>query len=218
MMTNATSSLIARSIRLAKARRVQWRGASTGMCSELARPVSGLSKCMSAACRNFIGVSQRIDACRRFRQDFHTACLVARRLYDVARLTIPAEYSAHDRPRRAGFDDLSGVGALLSQIRRQRVRQIGQRHRLQPDPPWAGELHEKNPVAAEQRVLDATDRCDIELNTILEHADVPGMHKQRFAGLQRAVADFATERDPGLTDARQTLQDKALTAEDAAAE
>jgi len=67
------------------------------------------------------------------------------------------------------------------------VRQFGDRSVLQPDSSGAGEGGEKNSVAAENHVLDAGDRGDLEGDAGLESSDVAGMDAQRFSGLK--VAD-----------------------------
>ena len=89
------------------------------------------------------------------------------------------------------------------QKRGQRVGQIGERQRLQPDASGAGERGQEDAVAAEEHVTDALNPGDLEVHTALERADVTGMDAQRLAGLQVADHDFSAEFQPCGSEGRR---------------
>jgi hypothetical protein len=99
----------------------------------------------------------------------------------------PAQQAAHHRaaPRFA-------VGQVLGY----RVRQVLHGHRLQPDTPRAGKRGQEDPVAAEEHVLDAGDSRDAELDSLLEHADVPGVHADGVARLEVVDDHLAVQLNP----------------------
>src|SRR4051812_3995076 len=66
----------------------------------------------------------------------------------------------HIIPSPAGRDD--------------RVREIGDGERLQPNTARTGERGEENAVAAEEHVGDSLDTGDLEFHVVFEHAYVPG--------------------------------------------
>ena len=116
-------------------------------------------------------------------------------------------YPAAPRPPHQLPPSALVVACLPPQIRRQRVRQVRHRQRLQPDPARPRKLHQENPVATEQRIGDAADRGDVERHALLEHADVAGMHQQRLAG----ASSWLTISPPSSTHAVQAPDSRCST-------
>src|SRR5487761_1629035 len=134
----------------------------------------------------------------------------------AARGSVAAEDPADDAAGPAGRGRLRG--RVRGEVWLERVRQVRQRHGLQPDLARAGERHQVEPVAAEQLVGDARHLGDAELHLRLEHADVTRVHEQRLARLQRVGGQLAGQLDPRPALTVQPLQDEALAAPQAAAE
>ena len=56
----------------------------------------------------------------------------------------------------------------------------------------------KSPSPPKTRVHDALHKRDVEIDGRFEHADVTGMHLDRFVRLQIVGHDLAAEFDPGV--------------------
>src|ERR1700730_4123614 len=82
-------------------------------------------------------------------------------------------------------------------------------HGLQPHSPRTGESSKKESVAAEERVLDAGNGGDAELNRLLVHAHMAGMNAQGVTRLEIVSDDLAVELDPSLALSCQTLHTEA---------
>jgi hypothetical protein len=139
-------------------------------------------------------------------------------------LSVPIKKRLQHRSRHAklggGFHVRDAAAAVftLAEIRRKRMRQVGERERLQPDFPRAGQVGEEQAVAAEQHVLEAAHRGDLEIYAFVKHSNMAGMHAQHLTGSQVVGDDFAAKFDPGAAGAGQALQQEAIAAENARTE
>src|SRR3984893_9300913 len=82
-------------------------------------------------------------------------------------------------------------------------------HGLQPHSPRTGESSKKESVAAEERVLDAGNGGDAELNRLLVHAHMAGVDAQGVTRLEIVGDDLAAELNPRLALSCQTLHAEA---------
>ena len=106
----------------------------------------------------------------------------------------------------------------VRQVGQQRVRQVGDRQRLQPHAAGPGQRREEQPLPAEQLVLDPGHHLDVEGHLRLEHPDVAGVHAEDLARLEVANDDLAVQLDPRLRRPAHLLQQESLAAEDAGPE
>src|SRR5208337_832830 len=100
-------------------------------------------------------------------------------------------------------------------VRRQGVRQLGNGQGLEPDSSRAGQRREKNPVPAEDHVLDAGHSRDLERNAGLKCAHVAGMHAESLAGLKIAHDQLSGQFEPGGALSAESLQQETVAAENA---
>src|SRR5258706_10457821 len=91
-------------------------------------------------------------------------------------------------------------------------------HGLQPHPAGPGQRGQEDAVAAEERVLDARDRGDVELPRLLVHAYVSRVPAQRVACLQVVHHDLAMQLHPRMALTLKSLHAKPGAAEDSRAE
>src|ERR1700704_4903216 len=75
-------------------------------------------------------------------------------------------------------DAIENPSPRLRQILLDRMREVLHGHRLQPYASRTCERGQENSVASEERVLDARDGCDVELNRLLVHPHVPWVYAQ----------------------------------------
>src|SRR5262249_29142007 len=95
------------------------------------------------------------------------------------------------------------------------MRQARNRQCLQPDGTWPGEYREKDAIAAENHVLDAGYRGDLETHACLKRAYMTGMHKQDLTRGEVLHDQFAGELDPCHSIAANALQEEPAAPEDA---
>src|SRR5450756_1807696 len=94
--------------------------------------------------------------------------------------------------------DVVGTLASLRHVLHDRVGEVLHRHRLKPHSAWTGERRQEETRAAENRILDARDRRDVEANRLLVHADVARVNAQCVASLKVVRDHLTMELDPGL--------------------
>ena len=101
----------------------------------------------------------------------------------------------------------------MGQILVDGVSEFGDGKRLQPDSPRAGQSGKKNPIAAEDHILDARHGRDLKRNAGLKRADMSGMNAQGFPRLQVTHDQLPGEFQPGGALSAEPLQQKAVAAE-----
>src|SRR5260370_704104 len=122
---------------------------------------------------------------------------------------------AHNSSDYAALDRLSA--SLMWQVLNDRVSQLGNRERLQPDSPGTSERGKKNSVAAENHVLDARNGRDLKRHARLKRTDMTGMNAQSFAGLQDADHELTGKFKPGSPLPTEPLQQETAAADNACA-
>src|SRR5665213_1023541 len=106
----------------------------------------------------------------------------------------------------------------VGQVFLDRVRQMLHGHGLQPHLAGTSEGCEKDAVPPKERVLDARDRGDAELDRVLVHTDVTRVDPQDVPRLEVVRDDLAAQLNPGLALARQPLHSKPRPAQQPGAE
>ena len=125
--------------------------------------------------------------------------------------TIP-QHRTDNRSNGTGFAALAR--SLDRDVLLQRMRQTWKRQRLQPHATGAGKLGQEDTVTAEEHVLDARDRGDLEVHIRVEGADVAGMDTQDLSGLKIFDHQLTRKLQPGRALTAHTLQDEAAATKD----
>src|SRR5260370_33880622 len=120
---------------------------------------------------------------------------------------------AHNSSDYAALDRLSA--SLMWQVLIDRVSQLGNRERLQPDSPGTSERGKKNSVAAENHGLDARNGRDLKRHARLKCTDMTGVNAQSLSRLQVANHELAGKFKPRSPLSAQPLQQKATASENA---
>src|SRR5260370_27648532 len=129
-------------------------------------------------------------------------------------------HSIQNRSHNSSHDATLHVlrASLVRQVFIDRVRQLGNRERLQPDSARASERSQENSVAPENHVLDPRNGRDLKRHAGLKCADMPRMDPQSFSRLQIAHHEFAGEFKPCSALPAEPFQQKATAAKNTSAQ
>src|SRR5579872_1282013 len=122
---------------------------------------------------------------------------------------------SEDTADDAAFD---GLRRGARHVFLERVGELRDGQGLQPDSSRAGEGREKDPVAAEDHVLDAGHRRDLKGHAGLKRPDVTGMDAKGFSRLKVFDHELTGQFQPRGSLSAQVLQQEAGAAKDAGAQ
>ncbi|MPN49444.1 hypothetical protein SDC9_197065 [bioreactor metagenome] len=88
-------------------------------------------------------------------------------------------------------------------------------HGLKRDFPWTSDHRIENALTAEDHILDARDRYNLNGTGVTHRSEVAGVNNHGLAGCKLVFADIAINLDKGGSPAGQPLHDEALAAEKA---